>query len=183
MCLFLIFYYNSKQQKAPEYLSDCTKIDSTSSELFDWSERVDRWARSVLWFNILGGLLSGLITLCIDENLWWIALTIVFACVIGGIVSYLLLHIISVLISALASIVNNTGVSARVALLEASVNPEIPKEKPSAPTPSYKKPPSSKAQATKRVCFCGKCGVERHVDDEFCPNCQSTMKCYKDIPV
>ena len=180
----MAFYFDRRSRIIPQYLTDCTKVDGTSSELFNWAEKVDHLANTLFWISVIMGLLTGLVLFSVDfDNFWWVALVVLLLFVINGLINYFILHVIAVLINALASIVHNTDVTANVALLEASANPNITIQKPASPTPSYSGRSSKPAPMTKRVCRCGKCGIERHSEDEFCPNCGSTMKTFKEEPI
>ena len=118
------------QKKVPKTLNDCIKPDGVSSNLWIWAERLEKWG-SVLFgliiiFGIINMISTGVTTyqeidILGDEDAATLAtvfavLTSLFTYALYAFLEYCAYHAIALLIGALASIVQNTNVSANLAL-------------------------------------------------------------------
>ena len=104
----------------PRSLLECTETDDVSSSLWRWKATLEKpVALTFLCLNIIAGFITGMIIADQnnDESYFLLALS---AGVVGGIIAYYFFRAIALLIGALASNVENTRVSADVALYEAA---------------------------------------------------------------
>lgn len=118
------------QKKVPKTLNDCIKPDGVSSNLWIWAERLEKWGSSlfvlIIIFGIINTISTGVTTyqeidILGDEDAATRATvfavsTSLFTYALYACLEYFAYHAIALLIGALASIVQNTNVSANLAL-------------------------------------------------------------------
>lgn len=116
-------FSNKNSKPIPQTLNDCTKPESVVTTLYDWAVRLKTWGRYLFVALILIGIASTIIQIIplIDGNEEMILPTLFSSIVIWTLsasIEYFVYHILSILITALASITYNTSVCANVALFE-----------------------------------------------------------------
>lgn len=112
-------------KQIPKTLAECTKGVATVDNLHAWAERLENWGKTLLVLLITTGIVStiieGISIADIDEDQVFITcLSSIIKWGFYAFVEYCLYHVLALLISALASITQNTIVSANVALYEAT---------------------------------------------------------------
>lgn len=108
----------------PNSLKACYQEDPVSSNLWTWSERLTLCGRIILIVLIVIGFISTIIDGIVAYDMSYSTGGSVFIAIITSLVSwtlyavieYFTYHVLSLLIAALASIVENTRISADVAL-------------------------------------------------------------------
>ena len=120
--------FSGKSDKLiPKTLAECTQRDATVTNLHIWAERLESWGQILFVILIIIGIISTItdtVTMAdIDEDMAF--MTCITSAITWGIyafIEYCAYHVLALLISALASITQNTIISANVALYEASGN-------------------------------------------------------------
>ena len=117
-------------KKVPQTLSECVKPDPTASNLHIWAERLESWGKTLFILLIIIGAITSVVLGVVaadaahysDEILAFLSafFASALAWALIAFVEYLTYHVFALLTSALASIVQNTIISANVALLTAS---------------------------------------------------------------
>ena len=163
----------------PHSLASCTTPDPTATNLHIWAERLESWGRCLFIFLIAAGVIISLICGFSTADAYYrdavpafigafILSAASFALV--AFIEYCTYHVLALLISSLACIVQNTIISANVALFSASQEfgsdessfeadvPEtdIPDETPAAPSSGW---------------ICKSCGQHNKQTAAFCVAC------------
>lgn len=119
-------FSNKERNDIPKTLSDCIKPDATVENLHAWAERLESWGA---YFCIIL-LVIGIISTCMnvyavsseEELILGTALSSLVTWGIYIIIAFCSFHVFALLISALATITQNTIISANVALYESAQN-------------------------------------------------------------
>ena len=132
--------YNKKE--IPKNMEDCIKPDSVSSNLWGWCEWLEKWGKILFWVLIVGGLILSISTSIVEKEVvvreatYWseaetelrktfdfeIFIPLLLETALYAFLEYCAYHILALLIGALASIVQNTKISANVALYNTTYN-------------------------------------------------------------
>ncbi len=120
------------EKKVPKSFSQCYETDNTSRNLWIWCERLEKFGKILLWVIIIFGTIIAVsssisteevtkgyyYTYTEEETSFDFALFIVTLTktVIYAFVEYCIYHVLALLIAALATIVQNTRITANVAL-------------------------------------------------------------------
>ena len=170
-------------KQIPKTLSDCTKRDYTVANLHSWAERLENWGKTLLVLLITTGIVStiieGISIADIDEDLVFITcLSSIMKWGFYAFVEYCLYHVLALLISALASITQNTIITANIALYEAAENEgykptdSIPSATQAAASAARANTPSSnKIVAENGDIICPKCGTRTQAGKKACWSC------------
>ena len=114
-----------KERKIPKTLGECLEIDPLSKNLWDWAENLEKFGAIILLLIIIAGIVfTGLAVVEADyngESLLWRGCSTLFTWVFYAIIEYCVYHALSLLMSALATIVQNTTISANVAAYKAGI--------------------------------------------------------------
>lgn len=144
----------NKATKIPDTLWECTAVDPVVEELRGWAERIREWGKKLFVILLVVGVVMAIVE-CIgaldtdyEDMMFSIFISTLFTWILYAAIEFCACYVISLLISALATITQNTAVTAKVALLQASKNPDIPKPMPE-PVPK-KKAPVKAEPATKK---------------------------------
>ena len=142
-----------KTKTVPKTLDECIQIDPVSQNLWTWAERLETWGKILFFIIIFAGIITTIVTgvetaeyLETVEHLKYdyydnevIKQPSVFDVVVASMLEwalyafleYITYHALALLMGALASITQNSVISANVAMLDASTNIRIPKSSPS----------------------------------------------------
>lgn len=117
------------KKRVPKTLNECIKPDGVSTDLWKWAERLERFG-AIIFYSII--ILGSIIAIAIGVNVYkgysvidedeailmsFLSIVIsVFAFAISAFVEYCIYHSVALLIGALASIVQNTNISANLSL-------------------------------------------------------------------
>ena len=118
------------QKKVPKTLNECIKPDGVSSNLWILAERLEKWGSILLSLIIVFGIINTIFTGVstyheIDYNrngdgaareTVFAVITSLFTCAILAFLEYCAYRAVALLIGSLASIVQNTNISANLAL-------------------------------------------------------------------
>ena len=123
-------FSESKHKKFPRSVRACMETDPVSSGLWDWAATVERYGKFLLVATIILGIILFLSALFSDERgqagfAFKVILPVTVLVSIGEYLSY---HTIALLICALASITQNTAISANMALYSAKDDPTVSAE-------------------------------------------------------
>lgn len=134
-----IFSENT-EKKIPKSIDDCTKPDKTSRDLWLWCERLEKWGKILFWIIIISGIILSITSAIqiskVTKGIYYtytdtetsfsfvIFITSLLDTALYALIEYCTYHVIALLIGALASIVQNSKITANVALYAATRNPE-----------------------------------------------------------
>lgn len=149
-------------KKIPKSLEECTRTGSTTYRLVHWAELLEKWGFRVFVLIICFGILAVINDVKeiaeIDESL--IFITAVDSTLTWGLyalLTYYGYNVSSLLVSSLASIVHNTGVSAKIAAYNAANAAENTHEE-------------SKLKSTE-IWICKDCETKNEPGSYFCKVC------------
>jgi len=116
---------SSSEKKIPKSLEDCCETDKVSGILWSWSDWLELWGSRILVVLIILGVISiigqAMQVANIDEDM--VFLTVVTSALtwsLYAIIEYCVYHVLSLLVASLATIVQNTRITANVALYNAA---------------------------------------------------------------
>ncbi len=176
----------------PENLNDCLRPDGISSALWAWSGRTLSIGKGLLFLVIVFGIINTVsvsittysnVELTGDEDAAAVAtvfavLTELLVCAAYAFVTYGLSHIVSLLVSAAASLVRNTNVSTNLALYGAKkkTGNAFVEEAPKKKEPPAKHTPEPVA----RTVPLDPQAFEEEFVDVVCPNCYEALSFLRD---
>ena len=140
----MTFFENTK---TPKSMADCVAIDSTAEFLSRWSKTLKTIGKFFCGFGLVTAiilLLIGLFTLMETDALAIIILSLAGGVLLTGLFVFLTLNAFATLIQALACLVQNSKVSAMVAIYQ--TGEELPKIQPAPiqPQPTKSVPSTPK---------------------------------------
>ena len=165
-------FSGKNEKRIPKTLNECLKPDSTVTNLHFWAERLENWGQILLIIIIIAGVILTIVEAVsvADVNEDMVFSSIVTSLMTWGLyafIEYCAYHVLALLISALATITQNTIISANVALFESGktndVSEDAPQSAPKAPLPKKNLPKGQKA--------CYACGHVQSVQSEHCEKC------------
>ena len=113
------------KNKIPKSLKECYEEDSVSVNLWHWSDWLKSWGGKVLGVLIVVGIIftiaEAIQVADIDKDL--VVFTVINSIIIWGLYAFLeycAYNVLSLLVAALASIVQNSKISANIALYSAA---------------------------------------------------------------
>ncbi|MBQ3541982.1 MAG: hypothetical protein IJA45_02530 [Oscillospiraceae bacterium] len=150
-------FSGNDKKSIPNTLDECTRIDAVSNNLWIWSERLENWGRILFFLLVVIGIIStiaeGVSTHELLQELgkeidpqelaalgykipsvFDVVLVSLFMWGLYAFLEYCAYHVLALLIGALASITQNTIITANAALLTANMQPNIPKTTPQETT-------------------------------------------------
>lgn len=114
-------YSNNSEKKAVatssyKTIDECLQIDSVSKELWYWAEWFEKWGKAVFVLMIIGGLISSVIISNMDDDFNLSVFIINLSKnALYAFIEYVAYHTLSVLTGAVATITQNTRVTAKLA--------------------------------------------------------------------
>ncbi len=132
-------FSGNNETQIPKNLSECTKTNATVSNLHRWSERLEKWGKILFWIIVVLGIFVTIAEMIETQKLrqayrdmmeqyielpseWEVFFNKLLTWAFYAFFEYCAYHVLALLISALASITQNTIISANVALYKASQN-------------------------------------------------------------
>lgn len=118
-------------KKYPRTLDECMKQNNTVDNLNLWAERLQQWGKILFAVLILAGIIATVANLFTleDYDAEYVFPTIISSVISWGLyafIEYCAYHALSLLISALALITENSIITANVALFESGKNSHAP---------------------------------------------------------
>ncbi len=117
---------NDLKRETPKTLEECMEVNSTAKNVKEWAGNVDDWGSILLFFVIVVGIISIVISAGemydYDEDL--VVGTIISGILSWGlyaIIEYYTYKFISMLLYALASIIQSVHITSNVALFKSSI--------------------------------------------------------------
>lgn len=108
-------FSGNREKQVPKTFYDCYKTDNVTNNLWLWAERLE--TIGIVLAVIIGiATLITFIAIAIGEYEYSLILVGIIAAPIAAFLEYISFHIIALLIGSLASIVQNTKISADIAL-------------------------------------------------------------------
>ncbi len=163
-------FSGKNDKRIPTTLNECLKPDSTVTDLHRWAVLLESWGKILLYILIIAGAISIIIKVgfLADAGEDMIIPTIITSLITWGLcafLEYIGFHVIALLISALASITQNTIISANVALFESGKNNGVPEA--TQPSPSKAPLPNRNLPKGQKKCYA--CG---HVQSDHNTRCE-----------
>lgn len=126
------------EKRIPKTLRECAAADTTVSDLYLWSDRVEKWGGIVFAILIIAGFLVTIVetTAMIDVNEEMVIPTLLTSVVSWGLTAFLTYcayQLIALLLRAMAKITHHTMISANVALYESGKTESETENQPKAP--------------------------------------------------
>ena len=158
----------SFNKKIPKTLKECTRGEHISDELYTWSDRLKTIGIFSLVILLSVGLLISIYQvenslvgeLMSDDGVLFI---IAYAkWVVAGIIIFIICYVLSVFLGACASVVQNTRITADVALYLAQKQEENIEDDNAKLDESYK--------------LCPDCNCKNKFDVKFCENCGKDLR-------
>lgn len=189
--------FNGKsQKKIPKTFNDCVKPDKVSTNLWIWAERIERWGKFIFYFligyAILETVSAGIeMSEAYDVDETTIILTVITSFVTNILIAFLeycAYHAIALLLGALASIVQNTNITANLSIYNTNIKPgdkivetiSTPENTDSEPKKKIKHNNSSSDANDNYFSPCPYCGEELFYTDDitifYCPYCNKQIK-------
>ena len=114
----------NKKYKVPKTIEECVEVDSLSKHLWNWAHRLERYGKIVLGIIIACGFIlaiyAGIVANETGEFVWGAILMTAGTWTAYAVVEYCAYYALFLLISALASVVQNTTITANIAVYSAS---------------------------------------------------------------
>lgn len=181
-------YTDKERMSIPRDLNDCCSADSTSRELWRIAEKVESWGVFLLIGIIILGLIISVGTATtanemFDGSAFSAFMYSAIIWIIIAIIEFIGYHLIALFIRAVASIVQNTRVSANVALYTTYKSERINPVINTPPTPPAKKaktdeetvitpePPIPPISYTDEEIICPSCGKKQRTGRKVCWSC------------
>ncbi len=162
-------------KQVPKNLKECLRSDATVTNLHNWAERLENWGQILFVIIVIVGVITTIANTVAmvdrDEDMMFVTfLTTGITWALYAFIEYCTYHVLALLISALATITQNTIISANVALFESSQTHGIPEEEPSAANPNVFKKVIPEGQ---KECYA--CGHVQSATHRCCENCGEFM--------
>jgi len=177
-------FSGKSEKQIPRNLDECAQPDTTASNLHYWSERLENWGQRLFVILIIIGVFSTIAVMFnmsdIDDGEgFMICITTAVTWGLYAFIEYCAYHVLALLISALASITQNTIIAANVALYNASINQTEPTATSIVPeaTPSVAnmstplKTTAQKETAEYGTWVCKNCGTNNKDSYFQCKKC------------
>jgi len=110
----------NKYHEIPKSLEECVVPDKTSQNLYSWAQRLEKWGMILFWVILAAGIIPALLSISKGQD-FSIFVAQVLDTIIYAFIEYCVYHVLSLLISSLASIVKNTKITAKTTLYTASM--------------------------------------------------------------
>ena len=182
-------------KQVPRTLAECTETDETVSNLHTWAERLETWGKIVFIILITVGVLDTIISAVAAHELLEssfsrnelialgesapsvgeVVIKSLLTWAFYAFLEYCVYHVLALLISALATITQNTTVSANVALYKCSnatqpSSASTPTKETNRPVSTYTKPVSH-TPAPENMWTCKNCGTHNKNEYGQCKKC------------
>lgn len=117
-------YWDEQERTIPKDIGNCLDTDRLSEAIWAWGRKVEKKGRTIMWVIIIVGIIVSVVLGTILGNdgreRGWIVVIGIFIIVIIALITYSVYSTISMLICAIASINQNTRMSADLALYHCS---------------------------------------------------------------
>ena len=106
-------FSGNREKKIPKSLKECYASDSVTENLWIWCERLETIGKFFAIITVIATIITGI---ALAESTDGISIVIaIFAAPIAAFLEYISFHIVALLVGSLASIVQNTKISANIA--------------------------------------------------------------------
>ena len=116
---------SNKERKVPDTLEKCLEVDPLSQNLWDWAENLEKFGAIILLLIIIAGIVfTGLAVVeaeDLGESSLWAGCLTLLTWAFYAFIEYCVYHALSLLMSALATIVQNTTIAANIAAYNTSI--------------------------------------------------------------
>ena len=171
----------NSENKIPKSLKECYASDNVSNNLWCWSEWLEVWGSRFLVILIIIAIISTIAQAVqvadINEDL--VSLTVITSTATWALyafIEYCIYHVLSLLIASLATIVQNTKITANVALYNVAKNEGLLSEKPENSAPVAVKQSTGYSLSNERTntngsWICKECGTKNDTSKLYCSDC------------
>lgn len=186
-------FSGKNKKRIPKSLFECIKEDAVVTHLHTWAERLESWGHFLFIMLIIIGIISTIVVTVLMVDLYEeMAFVTCIASVITwafyAFIEYCAYHVLALLISALASITQNTMISADVSLYQASKERDDARQQPEesaskAPVTPAPPVPQSPVQSPEQIgvlpikgtdgkIICPICNTQQSANRSVCWNCE-----------
>lgn len=160
------------ERRIPKSLKDCYATDYVSSNLWNWSNQLESWGRIILVILIIIGIIStiGQAVLVAEDNVDFVFLTVITSIATWtfyAFIEYCVYHVLSLLIASLATIVQNTRITANVAIYNAAKE----EGNPNGETGYSSSKLDNERTSGSTLWICKECGTKNAVGNVYCVDC------------
>ena len=120
-------FSGNEKREIPTGLSQCTQASPVASNLWLWAKRLETLGKVLFWIIILIGVIeTGVLISAANDakaesgELFDVLFSQIVKYSLSAFIEYCSYHVLALLVGSLASIVQNSKISADVALLEAN---------------------------------------------------------------
>jgi len=119
-------FLGNQEKKIPKNMDDCIKPDYVSTNLWCWCEWIEKWGKIVFWVLIVAEIILSL-EASIEHKKIDIEIFIpsLLEAALYAFLEYCAYHVLALLVGALASIVQNTKITANISLYTSAKNEGI----------------------------------------------------------
>lgn len=127
-------FSGAQNKKTPKSVKECLKPDPVSTNLWIWCQRLETLGKILFWIILIGGIILSIITALVKVEVGGtyysrtetqfdviIFFTSLVETGLYALIEYCVYHMIALLVGALGSIVQNTKLSADLALYRSSL--------------------------------------------------------------
>ena len=174
----------------PKTFDECIRIDAVSENLWTWTERLETWGKILFVLIIIIGIIATIATgvetskyleqvdrfeLALEgitvPSVFEVVITSLFEWALYAFLEYLAYHILATLLGALASITQNTIITANIALFKAKDNthPATTSNSVTTAKPTYTLGVRSTIEDDNWIC--GHCKTTNSMNYSQCKKC------------
>ena len=164
-------FTNQEYKTVPKSFYECYEPDPISTNLRKWSHRLENFGKIILFAIIVFGVISDFASAFVVNDYTmkesfdiWIFLNAVITTLLYAFIEYCLYHTIALFVGSLGSIVQNTRISANIALFNSAKENAKPGNTNSNNT-------QSKSYEYADTWRCKKCNGLNSEEDMFCVHC------------
>lgn len=166
----------NSEKKIPKSLKDCYATDNVSSNLWNWSNWLEVWGGRVLIILIIIGIISTIgdareISIIDEDLVFMTVISSITTWVLYAFIEYCAYNALSLLIAALATIVQNTKITANIALYNTAKEEGLLDKEDESSTATQKAVSSSPKSANTGPWICRKCGTKNDANNLYCKDC------------
>ena len=166
-------FTGKQNKKVPQSIADCIAPDSLSLNLWRWCQRVETFGWIMATVVIILGFIQSIQAASAVQELEtlygrdkqsfdvWVFLLGLLETAIKAFITYCSFHSVALLLGAISSIVQNTRISADLALLNSMSKPELP----------VKKCEDEEKSVAAKTWVCKNCKAVNSSNSIFCASC------------
>lgn len=166
----------NSEKKIPKSLKECYVTDSVSNSLWSWAGWLETWGKGFFIVLIIIGIISTVMQAVqvaeVDEGLLFVTIiTSAITWALYAFIEYCTYHVLSLLIASHATIVQNTKITANVALYNTAKEEGILEQEDKKVTPPAAPKPIAGKASSGGDWICKECGTKNDAGSRYCKDC------------